>query len=38
MVHSDLWSANILFDKNDKGTIGDNLVAIIDWQGNAAGQ
>uniref|UniRef100_A0AC34RFU2 CHK kinase-like domain-containing protein n=1 Tax=Panagrolaimus sp. JU765 TaxID=591449 RepID=A0AC34RFU2_9BILA len=31
LIHSDLWSANIIFSKNEN-VITDDLLAIIDWQ------
>ncbi|KAL3091746.1 hypothetical protein niasHT_024328 [Heterodera trifolii] len=32
IVHSDLWSPNILWEKNANGEPSDRLCAIIDWQ------
>ncbi|KAI3413221.1 hypothetical protein GPALN_010721 [Globodera pallida] len=37
MVHSDLWSPNILWTKNADGQASENLCAIIDWQTVHAG-
>uniref|UniRef100_A0A914YD96 CHK kinase-like domain-containing protein n=1 Tax=Panagrolaimus superbus TaxID=310955 RepID=A0A914YD96_9BILA len=36
LVHSDLWSSNILFEKKDN-VITNNLLAIIDWQSGHPG-
>src|SRR5690348_7031131 len=33
IVHGDLWTNNLLFEKDAKsGKIGDRLVSVIDWQ------
>lgn len=32
LVHSDLWSPNILWEKDSEGRPTDHLCAIIDWQ------
>uniref|UniRef100_A0A7E4UYT7 CHK domain-containing protein n=1 Tax=Panagrellus redivivus TaxID=6233 RepID=A0A7E4UYT7_PANRE len=37
LVHSDLWSANMLFKNNTNGTPTDDLLSIIDWQSGHAG-
>lgn len=32
LVHGDYWANNIMFEKDPDGTVGDSLVAIVDWQ------
>lgn len=37
LVHSDLWSSNILWKINSNGDITNDIEAIIDWQMAAPG-
>jgi thiamine kinase-like enzyme len=32
LVHGDIWSNNVMFEKLPDGSIGNQLVAIVDWQ------
>src|SRR5262249_5504444 len=32
LVHGDCWANNIMFNKLPDGSMGDNIVAFIDWQ------
>jgi hypothetical protein len=32
VVHGDLWSSNVLFEKDENGHVTDEVAAIIDWQ------
>ncbi|VDP13130.1 unnamed protein product [Soboliphyme baturini] len=32
LVHGDLWSNNILFERNESGQAGNKVKALIDWQ------
>jgi len=32
LVHGDFWANNIMFNKLPDGSMGDELVAFIDWQ------
>ena len=37
LVHGDLWTNNVLFEKDDAGKPTNSLLAIIDWQTAHAG-
>jgi thiamine kinase-like enzyme len=32
LCHGDVWSGNLLIEKNEDGSISDRILGIIDWQ------